>query len=115
MIDDELKILKKEREALVDILSSILGPVSREFGLHLAGKVRMYRIKAVLKAVKRVRELSDDANLPTEPNLKILIPWLEGVSLENSEDSGSDAIIELWAQLLVANAVHSDPYDYVIM
>jgi hypothetical protein len=105
-LSDQLTVLKTEREALVSAVATLLGPASAELGQYLADKVRVYRALAAAKAIKRAVEMAKKESLPLNPSLKFLIPWLEGVSLEDVERPGSDSVMDMWASLLEIGRAH---------
>lgn len=84
-------------KGVISALNDLFGPSFRETGEYLADKVRLHRAKALVKILRRAKELENE--LPasiTPPSLKFLLPFSEKSSLEDS-----DELSELWSRLLV--------------
>ena len=87
-----------------DLLRKLAGPGVEELGLTIRDSVRVFRIKRQLRLFERVQHMLNEAG--AEPNrvpLKILVPVIEGASLE--ED---DELQDLWAALLANAATSGD-------
>ena len=100
-IDAGVQVTKELREFLL----TLVGPVGKEMGEIMADKVRFLRFKNSLRTFERAKQLLAEHEIePHQVNIKILIPVLEGASLE--ED---DNLVEKWAGLL-ASASANEPF-----
>jgi len=100
-IDAGVQVTKELREFLL----TLVGPVGKEMGEVMADKVRFLRFKNSLRTFERAKQLLAEHEIePQQVNIKILIPVLEGASLE--EDDG---LVEKWAGLL-ASASANEPF-----
>lgn len=92
-----LSAVSRESEGL---LKRLVGPAIDEAGLILQDKVRTYRLKNTVRALDRVRALLRQADIePRQVPLRVLLPLLDGVSLEDDE-----FLSEKWARLLACAA-----------
>ena len=81
-------------------LADLISPITEGAG-YFGDKVRVYRQIAAIKALKQVHKLAQEHGLELKPvPPKILIPWLEKASLEETDSP----LIEWWANLLVSAA-----------
>ncbi len=100
-LDATVQVTKELREFLL----TLIGPVGKEMGELMAEKVRRFRFANAIKTFEWANKLLVKHNIePQQVNLKILIPILEGASLE--ED---DNLVEKWAGLL-ASASANEPF-----
>lgn len=89
--------IEKSIELVQDLLKNLVGKPINEIGSLLADKVKTWQFANQVKTLNKVRGICEKENIPFKQiNLKILFPYLEGISLE--ED---DNIQNLWANLLV--------------
>jgi hypothetical protein len=87
-------------------LSQLFSPVVEGAGL-IGDYVRFFRQAAAIRAMRRVREIATEAGFKLKPvPPKMLIPWVEAVSLED-EDS---MLVELWAHLLVSASTRQESH-----
>ncbi|GAB4511701.1 MAG: hypothetical protein Tsb0019_07440 [Roseibium sp.] len=90
---------------IAESLSDVLSPFTNAFGM-LGDQVRIARRVAVLKSAKRAKEkLAEEGIHEGNVPPKILLPWLEGASLETDED---ETLQEAWAGLLVRAVKSAD-------
>jgi hypothetical protein len=83
-----------------DLLRKLAGPVAEELGLTLQDEVRVFRLKRRIRLLERVQQMLNEKGVePQRVPLKILVPVIEGASLE--ED---DELQDRWAALLVNTA-----------
>jgi hypothetical protein len=87
-------------------MARLIGPLLEGAEL-VTDYIRLYRQTAVLKGLRRVRDLARELDIPLKPvPPKFLLPWLEGVSLEGANE---EQLNEMWAQLLLGATL--DPAD----
>lgn len=80
-----------------DVFQRLTGATVDEIGQLMADKVRLWRFNNQVKNLSKVREIVEREGIsPKQISLKVLFPYLEGVSLENDEE-----LQEMWANLLV--------------
>jgi hypothetical protein len=95
------KAISSLSQPIQAFLSTVLGPSSAEVGQLLADKVRYMRWKnALIMLEKAQREMEARGLQPKEIPLKILLPILEGASLE----SDSENLQAKWSNLLTSAA-----------
>lgn len=93
---------------LVNAICDLGSPFSEGAGL-LGDMVRTYRQERAVAALVRVKSIADAQSAKlTPPSPKFMFDWLEAVSLE--ED---DELVEMWANLFVANAVSDRRAHYL--
>jgi hypothetical protein len=83
-------------DKLADIVHKLAGPSAEEYGLLLADKAKVYRLKNWVNVVTKTQKILSDAKLPpggVPP--RMFLPILEASSLEDDENLQS-----LWAGLL---------------
>jgi hypothetical protein len=91
-------------DKLADIIHKLAGPMAEEYGLLLAEKVRVYRLKNWVSVVTKTQKILSDANLP--PNAvppRMFLPILEASSIEDDE-----TLQDLWAGLLATASQQTD-------
>lgn len=93
---------------LVNAICDLGSPFSEGAGL-IGDMVRTYRQERAVLALARVKSIADSKQEQlTPPAPKFMLDWLEAVSLE--ED---DELVEMWANLFVANAVSDRRAHYL--
>lgn len=103
-----LASLKTAHDALKPLLGRLLGPAADELGAVLQDRARMYRLANQLKMLSKVQEMFRGAGIePEAVPLRVLLPLLEGASLEDDENLSSK-----WAGLL-AHAAHPEQREKV--
>lgn len=89
--------IEKGLDLAKDFLSKLLGQSVEEMGLLFADKVKIWRLKNQIRNLEKVRAIVDKENLDLKQiNLKVLVPYLDGVSLEEDEK-----LQDMWANLFV--------------
>jgi hypothetical protein len=102
MSDALAKVVEKLLEPTNDLIKRIGGPVADEIGEYLAAAVRPYTVVRQVKAVAKAQRMLNDSGLSTHPvPPRLLLPILEGASIEDEEDLHTK-----WSALL-ANAASS--------
>jgi hypothetical protein len=98
-----VKIAEKLLEPASDLIKRTGGPVADEIGEYLAASVRPYTVVRQVEAVAKAQQMLNKRGLSTHPvPPRLLLPILEGASIEDEED-----LHTRWAALL-ANAASSD-------
>lgn len=78
-------------------VEKLVGPSFDEVGLLFADNVKIWRLKNQIKNLEKAKKIVEENNLNIKQiNLKVLVPYLEGVSLEVDEN-----LQDMWANLLV--------------
>ena len=95
----ELNIKSSTIEKSVDLaknfLQNLIGPSVDELGLLFSDNVKLWRRKNQIGNLEKVKKIVDEEKINIKQvNLKVLIPYLEGVSLEEDE-----TLQDLWAKL----------------
>jgi hypothetical protein len=103
----ELNIKSSTVEKSLDLakgfLQKLIGPSVDEVGLMLSDNVKLWRLKNQIRNLEKVKKIVEEQNISIKQvNLKVVIPYLEGVSLEEDE-----TLQDLWANLF-ANYIDSD-------
>ena len=103
----ELDIKSSTAEKLIDIgndfLQKFAGPSAIEKGLIWGDNMKLRRLENQIKNFKKVKDIVEKENISIKQvNLKVLFPYLEGVSLEEDEQ-----LQDLWANLF-ANYIDAD-------
>ncbi|MCA6435861.1 MAG: DUF4393 domain-containing protein [Bacteroidetes bacterium] len=89
--------IEKSIELLQDLLKCLVGKPISEIGSLLEDKVKLWRLKNQITTLNKVKSICENENVPfKQVNLKIVFPYLEGISLEDN-----NTIQTLWANLLV--------------
>jgi hypothetical protein len=89
---------------IADIVHKLAGPMAEEYGLLLADKAKVYRLKNWVNVITKTEKILRDANLP--PNAvppRMFLPILEASSLEDDE-----TLQDLWAGLLATASQQAD-------
>jgi hypothetical protein len=80
-----------------DFLQTLIGPSVSELGQFFADKVKVWRLKNQINTLGKVQKILKEKNIkPQQVNLKVLLPYLDAVSLEEDE-----TLQDIWANLLV--------------
>jgi len=95
MTPAELNAIDKSADLAKGFLSKILGPSAQEVGLMFADNFKIRRLKNQIKNLEKVRRIVEEENITLKDvNLKVLVPYLDSVSLEEEE-----SLQEKWANL----------------
>src|SRR5581483_8884885 len=101
MDDESLELVKAAAEGgAAGFFQTVCGPLveAGEWGRDI---IRRQRVTTQIKTIIRANEMLRDAGLPPHAvSLKVLVPLLDGASLESDDDP---TMAERWAALL-ANA-----------
>jgi hypothetical protein len=94
---DSLSELTKEVRQLV---CDMLGPAAKEVGAAFGEQLKYWRFKRAIRILEKTSAILREKNIqPTAVNLKLLVPLLEGASLEEDDD-----LVARWAALLASAA-----------
>jgi len=95
--------VEKGLDLAKELMSKLLGPAINEMGELWADKVKVWRFKNQLKNFEKVKLIVEQQHVKVkEASLKVLLPYMEGVSLEDNE-----TLQDMWANLLV-NYIDAD-------
>lgn len=87
--------IEKSLDLAKDFLQKLIGPSVDELGLLFSDNVKLWRLKNQIRNLEKVKKIVEDGKIDIKQvNLKVLIPYLEGVSLEEDE-----TLQDLWANL----------------
>ena len=88
-------------QSATELMNRLFGPAAEESGLFLGDRVRSYRLRNMLKTLGRTQEMLNKAGIdPKSVPLRVLIPLLDGASLEDDEKLSTK-----WAALLANAAI----------
>lgn len=95
--------IEKGLDLVKGFLGKAIGPAAEEFGLGLADNLKLRRFKNQLENFEKAKKIAElhQVNIK-QINLKALVPYLDGVSMEEDE-----TLQEMWANLFV-NYIDSD-------
>jgi hypothetical protein len=89
--------IEKSLDLAKDFLQTLIGPSVGELGQFFADKVKVWRLKNQINTLEKVQKIIKEKNIqPQQVNLKVLLPYLDAVSLEEDEK-----LQDIWANLLV--------------
>ncbi len=92
--------LERTTQELREIARDLVGPAAKEVGQLFADRIRLYRISSTLRAAQEAKRQIAASGITQKPvSLKVLVPALEGASLEEDED-----LISRWAGLIASAA-----------
>ncbi|HEX9736281.1 MAG TPA: Abi-alpha family protein [Thermoanaerobaculia bacterium] len=88
----------KLAETVKEVVKPFLDPVLSESGGYVADRIRFLRFRQGLRVAQKAKALLDQLQIPVNPvPLNILVPILEGASLEEDQE-----LVEQWARLLAS-------------
>lgn len=88
--------IEKSLELAKEFLGKLVGPSVEEMGLLFGDNVKLWRLKNQTRNFEKVKKIANKRGIELKKiNLKVLIPYLEGVSLEESE-----FLQDKWANLM---------------
>lgn len=94
--------IEKSLDLIKDFLQKLVGPSVDEIGLLFSDNVKLWRLKNQIRNLEKVKNIVEKEKIDIRQiSLKILLPYLEGVSMEDDED-----LQNLWANLF-ANYIDS--------
>ncbi len=102
-----------QASAVGEQIQTLFSPVVEGAGL-IGDYIRFFRQAATIRAMKRVQEIATESGVKLSPvSPKIIVPWVEAVSLEDP----NSPLIDWWANLLVrgASGVSLRPYLIELM
>jgi hypothetical protein len=100
------KVVEKLADPVVDLIKKVAGPAAEEVGLTMRDSVHVYRAKRAYHLAEKFRRFTAERGIdPKAVSLKLLLPILDGASIEEDED-----LHTMWANLL-ANA--ADPREKI--
>lgn len=89
--------LEKSLDLAKGFLQRLVGPSVDELGLLFSDNVKLWRLKNQIRNLEKIRKIVENEKVVLKQiNLKVLVPYLEGVSLEENEK-----LQEMWANLFV--------------
>lgn len=91
----ETAALQQSAESAKGFLNKIFGPALEEYGQIFQDNIKVRRFKNQIKNLEKVKAIVEKENLSIKQvNLKVLVPYLENVSLEEEE-----SLQNKWANL----------------
>lgn len=88
--------IEKALELATKFLQNLVGPSVKEMGLLLGDNVKLWRLKNQLRNFEIIKKKTSAKNIKFRKiDLKVLLPYLDGVSLEEDE-----LLHEKWANLI---------------
>lgn len=95
------KAVEKLADPVMELLKRIAGPAADEVGLTFRDSVHVYRAKRAYRLAEKFQEFCEKHNVkPVPVSLKILLPILDGASVEDDEN-----LHTMWANLLASAAI----------
>jgi hypothetical protein len=87
-----------------ELMRDLLAPATRELGQYFADRMRIFRAPTAIEAMKIAHAKIEASALPKQPvEPRILVPALEGASLEEDQD-----LIVRWAGLIASAATNGE-------
>ncbi len=103
------KALELAVQSVRDISAKLFGPWADEIALSFADSARVWRFRRAVSLLEKVKKIAADAGFePQAVKPHLLLPILEGASLQGDED-----LHTRWANLL-ANAAHPQIAENVL-
>lgn len=102
-VDITSTAVEKAIDAAKDFLQKLVGPSIEEMGLLLSDNVKVWRFKNQIRNINKVKAIVDKQKVNVKrPEMKVLVSYLEGVSLEEDE-----TLQDMWANLFT-NYIDTD-------
>lgn len=80
-----------------NLLTRLFGPSADEIGLTLADNFRIRRLKNQIRNFEKIEKIIDKEKISIKQvDLKVLVPYLDGVAMEEDEN-----LQNLWARLMI--------------
>ena len=96
-LDITSTVLEKGLDSVKEFLQKLIGPTVDEIGLVLSENVRLWRLKNQVRILSKAESYLKSKNInPKKISLKVLLPLLDGASLEEEEE-----LSDKWASLLI--------------
>ena len=87
--------IDKSLDMAKGFLQKLIGPSIDELGLLFSDNVKLWRLKNQIRNLEKVKKIVEEEKINIKQvNLKVIMPYLEGVSLEDDE-----TLQDLWANL----------------
>ncbi|MFV9552578.1 Abi-alpha family protein [Algibacter sp. PT7-4] len=88
--------IEKSLELAKEFLGKLVGPSVEEMGLLFGDNIKLWRLKNQTRNFEKVKKIANKRGIELKKiNLKVLIPYLEGISLEENE-----FLQDKWANLM---------------
>lgn len=92
----QIKALDEVQKTAGTLLSRLFGPMVDEMGLTAADNFRVRRLKNQIRNFKKIEKIVEEEGLTLKQvDLKVLVPYLEGVAVEEDEE-----LQNIWARLM---------------
>lgn len=89
--------IEKGLDLIKDMMSKILGPTFNELGEMWSDNVKIWRLNNQIRNLEKVKKIVEEQQIDIKQvNVKVLLPYLEGVSLEEDE-----TLQDMWARMFV--------------
>jgi hypothetical protein len=96
-MDTEKKIIEEGIAVAKNFLQKLINPPLEELGLLIADNIKLWRFKNQVKILTKAEEYINKKNIKIKQiPLKILVPLLDGASLEEDDD-----LRDKWSALIV--------------
>ncbi len=87
----------EQKEPLSELMIKIFGPAADQIGNIFSDQMQALRFRLAIGILKRAKERAENHNIPIKNiPIKVIIPLLEGASLEEDE-----SMKDLWVNMLV--------------
>ena len=97
VIDEGSKALEEASKTAGNLLARLLGPSADTIGLMWQNNLSTRRLGNAIRNLKKVNAIIEREGLNIkDPKLKVLMPYLDGISLEENE-----TLQDMWANLFV--------------
>lgn len=99
MTDINLKssTIEKSFDIIKGFVQKLIGPTADEVGFLFADNLKLWRLKNQIRNLEKVKRIVEAKNIDIRHvNLKVLVPYLDGVALEEDEK-----LQDMWANLIV--------------
>jgi len=98
MTSIESVAIEKSVETAQGLFNKLFGPSFEEYGLMWADNVKVRRLRNQIKNLGKIDKIVSENNLTLKDvNLKVLVPYIENVSLEEDE-----VLQDMWANLMTS-------------
>lgn len=86
----------KSAETAQGIFNKLFGPAFEEYGLMFRDNIKVRRLNNQLRNLQKIKKIVSDHNITLKQvDLKVLVPYMDHVSLEENE-----ALQDMWANLM---------------
>lgn len=102
-MDAEKKIIEESIDVAKGFLQKLINPPIEELGLLVSDNIRLWRFKNQIRILEKSKKIVEKKNINIQQiPLKILVPLLDGASLEEDDD-----LRDNWSAL-IANSANND-------